>query len=153
MSQVSGRAGRKHTTGRVIVQTSQPQSYLLQFVLAHDYLGFYEEEMKHRQQFFYPPFSRLIQLTFKHKEAKKAWEAARIVAVSLQKELGKNLLGPTEPAVNRIRSKYLVQLLLKLQRSGKLITSVKKLIHGEMLKLQESVSLRSVEVVADVDPM
>lgn len=153
MSQVSGRAGRRHTTGRVIVQTSQPQSYLLQFVLAHDYVGFYEEEMKHRQQFFYPPFSRLIQLTFKHKEAKKAWEAARIVAASLQKDLGKNLLGPTEPAVNRIRNKYLVQLLLKLQRSGKLITSVKKHIHDEMLKLQESVSLRSVEVVADVDPM
>jgi primosomal protein N' (replication factor Y) len=152
MSQVSGRAGRKHTTGKVIVQTSQPDSSLLQFVLAHDYVGFYEEEMKHRREFFYPPFSRLIQLTFKHKEAKKAWEAARLVAASLQKGLGKNLLGPTEPAVNRVKNQYLVQLLLKLQRSGKLIRSVKKQIRDETLKLQESASLRSVEVVADVDP-
>lgn len=152
MSQVSGRAGRKHTTGKVIVQTSHPDSALLQFVLAHDYLGFYEEEMKHRREFFYPPFSRLIQLTFKHKEAKKAWEAARLVAASIQKDLGKNLLGPTEPSVNRIRDKYLVQLLLKLQRSGKLITSVKKQIHDETLKLHETAALRTVEVVADVDP-
>lgn len=152
MSQVSGRAGRKHTAGKVIVQTSQPNSYLLRFVLAHDYVGFYEEEMNHRKQFFYPPFSRLIQLTFKHKEAKKAWEVARIVAGSLQKELGKNLLGPTEPPVNRVKNLYLVQLLLKLQRSGKLIEQVKNRIHEELNKLQESTSLRSVDVVADVDP-
>ncbi|MFI5134876.1 MAG: primosomal protein N', partial [Chitinophagales bacterium] len=132
MSQVSGRAGRKHTAGKVIVQTSQPNSYLLQFVLAHDYVGFYEEEMNHRKQFFYPPFSRLIQLTFKHKEAKKAWEAARIIVSSLQQELGKNLLGPTEPPVARVKNKYLVQLLVKLQRSGKLIADVKQRIHDEL---------------------
>src|SRR5262249_53890468 len=132
ISQVSGRAGRKHTGGKVIVQTSHPDSYLLQFVLAHDYTGFYEEEMKHRKEFFYPPFSRLIQLTFKHKEAKHAWEAARIVASSLQKEIGKNLLGPTEPPVNRVKNKYLVQLLFKMQRSRKLITEVKKRIHEEL---------------------
>jgi primosomal protein N' (replication factor Y) len=54
--------------------------------------------------------------------------------------------------VNRIRDKYLVQLLLKLQRSGKLITSVKKQIHDETLKLHETAALRTVEVVADVDP-
>jgi primosomal protein N' (replication factor Y) len=108
--------------------------------------------MKHRKQFFYPPISRLIQLTFKHKDAKTAWEAARIIAASLQKELGKNLLGPTEPPVNRVKNKYLVQLLFKLQRSGKLITEVKNRIHEELNKLQESTSLRSVDVVVDVDP-
>ncbi|HYV90508.1 MAG TPA: primosomal protein N' [Chitinophagales bacterium] len=152
MSQVSGRAGRKNKKGKVILQTSNPNSPLLQFVLAHDYHGFYNEEIKERRKFFYPPFSRIVQLTFKHKEAKKAWEAARILAAAFQKELGKKLLGPAEPVVNRVRNQYLVQLLFKLERSGLLITQTKEKIQNELMKLQELPALRTVHAVVDVDP-
>ena len=152
MSQVSGRAGRKYAQGKVVIQTSNPDSYLIRFLLSHDYKGFYEEEIRHRKQFFYPPFSRLIQLTFKHKESKKAWEAAHLVAASLQKDMGKNLLGPSEPPVNRVKNQYLVQLLFKFQPSGTLIADWKTRIQTEINKLRESASLRSVHVTTDVDP-
>ena len=158
MSQVSGRAGRKNRQAsgtlrsKVILQTSNPQSPLLQFVLQHDYHGFYEAEIKERRKFFYPPFSRIIQLTFKHKEAKKAWEAAKIFAAAFQNDPNKKLLGPAEPPVNRVRNQYLVQILFKLERSGKLITHTKEKIQSELGKLQESPALRSVNAIVDVDP-
>ncbi|MEO5673276.1 MAG: primosomal protein N' [Chitinophagales bacterium] len=151
MSQVSGRAGRKSNRGKVILQTSNPASQLLQFVLAHDYGGFYSEEIIHRKNFFYPPFSRLIQLTFKHKDAKKVWDAAKAIAGVFQKSLGKNLLGPAEPAVNRVRNQYLVQLIFKMNPSSKIVAELKNKIQNELYKLNEN-QLRAVDVTVDVDP-
>lgn len=152
MSQVSGRAGRKSKRGRVIIQTSNMNNALLPFIINHDYRGFFEEEIRHRKKFQYPPFSRLIQLTFKHKDKKTVWEASRMVASSLQKELQKKLLGPAEPPVARIKNQYLVQVLIKLERSGQLIQHVKNRIREELQHLTEAAAYRSVQVVVDVDP-
>lgn len=152
MSQVSGRSGRKNKRGRVIIQASQVSSQLLTFIINHDYRGFYEEEIRHRKKFQYPPFSRLIQLTFKHKDKNTVWHAGRQVAEALRKELNKNLLGPAEPPVSRIKNQYLVQVLIKMERSGELISSIKNRIRQELLRLQENAATRSTQVVVDVDP-
>lgn len=152
MSQVSGRSGRKNKRGAVIIQTSNSNNSLFPFVINHDYKGFYEEEIRHRKKFNYPPFSRLIQLTFKHKDKKKTWEAAYAVAASLQNQLDKRLLGPAEPPVARIRNQYIVQLLMKLERSNTFIQQVKSRIDEELKKLQENEAFRAVHVITDVDP-
>jgi primosomal protein N' (replication factor Y) len=152
MSQVSGRPGRITKRGRVIIQTSNMNNTLLPFIINHDYRGFFEEEIRHRKKFQYPPFSRLIQLTFKHKDKKIVWQASRLVADALQKELQKKLLGPAEPPVARIKNQYLVQVLIKLERSGSLILHVKSRIREELQRLQETAAYRSVQVVVDVDP-
>ncbi|MGB3074287.1 MAG: primosomal protein N', partial [Chitinophagales bacterium] len=152
MSQVSGRSGRKNKRGRVIIQTSNMNNALLPFIINHDYRGFYAEEIRHRQKFQYPPFTRLIQLTFKHKDKKTVWEASHLVANALQKELQKKLLGPAEPSIARIKNQYLVQVLIKLERSGTLIQHTKKRIREELDRLAEGNKYRSVHVVVDVDP-
>lgn len=54
LEQVSGRAGRAHKQGQVIIQTSQPDHDVIKFVQAHDYEGFYQHELADRQQFGYP---------------------------------------------------------------------------------------------------
>ena len=69
MEQVSGRAGRKDQAGKVLVQARNPQHPILKYVAQHDYAGFYREELEARKQFFYPPFSRIINLVFRHKDA------------------------------------------------------------------------------------
>src|SRR6185436_4850454 len=76
MEQVSGRAGRKDKQGKVLVQTAQVNHPVLQFVRQHDYKGMYELELENRRQFFYPPYSRIIRLTVKHKLKEVADEAA-----------------------------------------------------------------------------
>lgn len=152
MSQVSGRSGRKNKRGTVIIQTTNTANVLLPYIINHDYKGFYEQEIRHRQKFQYPPFTRLIRLTFKHKDKKNVWAASHQVAGALQRELQKKLLGPAEPPVARIKNQYLMQVLIKLERSGKVILQTKKNILSELLKLADNPTYRSVQVIVDVDP-
>ena len=81
MEQVSGRAGRKTEQGKVMIQASKINHPVLLFVQQHDYQKFYENEIAMRKQFFYPPFSRLIRFTLKHKIKELVQEAARSLAV------------------------------------------------------------------------
>ena len=80
MEQVSGRAGRKDDKGKVLIQLANIHHPVLKFVQEHNYKAMYEYETENRKQFFYPPFSRLIHLTFRHKEKHIAEEAANLMA-------------------------------------------------------------------------
>ncbi len=151
MEQVSGRAGRKEETGKVLVQTSQPGHPVLQLVQQHDYKNFFRQELESREQFFYPPFSRIIHVTFKHKLKDIVERAAHQFAVSLKNKYGQYLVGPAEPVIGRIRNQYLMEMLLKLPRDVKLIVQCKKVLLEKIAILHQEKSFRSVTIVADVD--
>ena len=151
MEQVSGRAGRKEETGKVVVQTSQPAHPVLQFVQQHDYKMMFTEELKKRKEFFYPPFSRIIHVTFKHKIKEVVERAAQQYADAMKVKYGQYIVGPAEPVIGRIRNQYLYELLLKLPRDGKTINQCKKDLLEQVAILHQQKSFRSVTVVADVD--
>jgi primosomal protein N' (replication factor Y) len=151
MEQVSGRAGRKQATGKVLIQTAQPQHAVLQFVQHHDYKSMYEAEIVNRKQFFYPPFSRLIHLSFKHKMKDIAERAAAQFADSLRVRYGNYIVGPAEPVIGRIRNQYLMELLLKLPKDAKLIAQCKKDILQQVALMHNQKSFKSVTVIPDVD--
>ena len=153
MEQVSGRAGRKEDSGHVLIQTSQPTHPVLQFVQQHDYKRMFHEELQKRKQFFYPPFSRIIQLSFRHKLKDIVHAAATQFAAALQNRYGDYLVGPAEPVVGRIRNQYLMELLIKLPKDNKLIMRCKADILEEIAKLHNEKRYRSVVIVADVDEM
>jgi primosomal protein N' (replication factor Y) len=163
MEQVSGRAGRKLSvaetaegrkeTAKVLVQTSQPQHPLLQIIQQHDYKAMFSEELKKRKEFFYPPFSRIIHLTFKHKLKEIVERAAYHFTEALKNRYGNYIVGPAEPVVGRIRNQYLMELLLKLPRDGRLISQCKKDLLEQTAILHQNKSFRSVTIVADVDAM
>jgi primosomal protein N' (replication factor Y) len=151
MEQVSGRAGRKEETGKVLVQTSQPAHPLLQIVQRHDYKAMFAEELKKRKEFAYPPFSRIIHLTFKHRFKEVVERAAVIYTNALKNRYGQYIVGPAEPIIGRIRNQYLMELLIKLPRDGKTISQCKKDLLEQVAILHQDKSFRSVTVVADVD--
>ena len=151
MEQVSGRAGRKEETGKVLVQTSQPSHPVLQFVQQHDYKMMFGEELKKRKEFFYPPFSRIIHISFKHKIKEVVERAALVYADAMKIKYGQYIVGPAEPVIGRIRNQYLMELLLKLPRDGKTINQCKKDLLEQVAILHQHKSFRSVTVVADVD--
>ncbi len=161
MEQVSGRAGRKPSfvetpegkidTAKVLVQTSQPHHPLLQIVQQHDYKMMFTEELKKRKEFAYPPFSRIIQLTFKHKIKEVVERAAHIYTEAMKRSYGSYIVGPAEPVIGRIRNQYLMELLLKLPRDSKTILQCKKDLLEQVAILHQNKSFRSVTVVADVD--
>ncbi|MGB3153485.1 MAG: primosomal protein N' [Chitinophagaceae bacterium] len=151
MEQVSGRAGRKEETGKVLVQTSQPTHPVLQFVQQHDYKLMFAEDLKKRKEFFYPPFSRIIHISFKHKIKDVVERAAQVYAEALKIKYSQFLVGPAEPVVGRIRNQYLMELLLKLPRDTPTIRQCKKDLLEQVAILHQNKSFRSVTVVADVD--
>jgi len=150
MEQVSGRAGRKDA-GRVLIQTMNPGHPVLQFVQQHNYKAMFEEEMVKRKQFSYPPFSRLVLLTFKHKIKEIVEAAAYHFTNGLKNKYGNYIVGPAEPVINRIRNQYLAELLFKLPRDSKLIAQCKKDILDQIAFLHSEKRYRSVVVVPDVD--
>lgn len=151
MEQVSGRAGRREEQGKVIVQVSNTHHPVLQFVQHHNYEELYKFEVENRRHFFYPPFSRIIQLTCKHKFREVAEEAANILGLFLTEKYALYVSGPAEPAVNRVRNQYLFELLLKLPKDAQFIRRCKQDIWQQIAIIQSNKRYRSVTIIVDVD--
>jgi primosomal protein N' (replication factor Y) (superfamily II helicase) len=152
MEQVSGRAGRKNVQGKVVIQASQIKHPVLQFVVAHNYAKMYELEMQNRQQFFYPPFCRIVKLTVKHKLKDTADSAAHKLTDAIKLIMGQWVTGPAAPVVSRIRNQYMMELMIKLPPDARQIEQYKKVIRNHINLLQAEKMYRSVTVLVDVDP-
>lgn len=153
IEQVSGRAGRKTGNSKVLVQTAQPLHPVLLQVQQHDYKTMYSDEIAKRQQFAYPPFTRIIKLTFKHKIKDVVHDAAGIFASTLQNRYQAYITGPSEPVVGKVRNQYLMEMLLKLPASQKIILQCKRDILTQVAALHQEKRYRSVVVVPDVDAL
>ncbi len=151
IEQVSGRTGRKEAGGRVLIQTVQPQHPILLQIQQHDYEGMYKNEIAKRQEFNYPPFSRIIKLTTKHKLKDIAQDAAQWIYNSLYKNFSSLLVGPSAPVVSRVRNQYLMELLIKLPRNSIVIANCKKEIRSIIAALHQEKRFKSVVVIPDVD--
>ncbi|MCB9287728.1 MAG: primosomal protein N' [Lewinellaceae bacterium] len=152
MLQVSGRAGRKHKQGKVVIQAFNTASPVIREVLDNDYAGFFTREMMERQQFKYPPYYRLIRITLKHKNPKTVNEGAQAFEKMLKGKLGEWAIGPAVPYVGRVRGYYLLDFLVKLPRDAKKIRFAKEVVQESIDRMQQVSGLSGVRVNVDVDP-
>lgn len=153
MEQVSGRAGRKDGKGTVLIQVSNPVHPVLQFVKEHAFEKLFTYEIANRKQFAYPPFTRLIQVTFKHREKHLAEEAAHIMMQGLKKDFGAECNGPAQPVVDRVRNQYLWEILIKLPKNAQRIQLCKREIQQQTVIIQNNKRYRGVTILPDVDPV
>ncbi|MFT3981062.1 MAG: primosomal protein N' [Ferruginibacter sp.] len=153
MEQVSGRAGRKGEQGKVLIQAMNVKHPVLQLVQQHDYTGFYQYEISNRQEFFYPPFSRLVLLTLKHKDKQVTEAAAERLAKLLRQDLGNFVVGPAAPVVSRLRNQYLMEIMIKLPKETGMSDTYKKVIRNHINLMLSEKSFKAVQVIADVDPV
>ncbi len=94
IEQVAGRAGRKHKQGIVCIQTSEPRHPIIQYAVAHDYLGFIKNELEERRHFGYPPFTRIINIYIKHRDDNSLTEMSVRFSNMLREVFGRRVLGP-----------------------------------------------------------
>ncbi|MDB5203556.1 MAG: priA [Ferruginibacter sp.] len=153
MEQVSGRAGRKHEQGKVMIQALNVKHPVLQLVQQHDFEKFYEYEMAGRQEFFYPPFSRVVMLTLKHKDKEIVSAASEKLAMLLRQDLNEYIVGPAAPVIGRLRNQYLMEIMLKLPKEPGMSLRYKKVIRNHINLMLAEKNYRSVHVIADVDAM
>jgi len=152
LSQVSGRAGRKHKRGKVVLQTSNPNHPVISFVYENDFKDFFSMQLEERKQFRYPPFYRLMFITLKHKKQTTVSQAAKVLTDMLRTIFGSRIIGPNEPIINKINDYYLQRILIKLEKESS-PQKAKTLIRDSIDKVISDERWRYVVVAVDVDPL
>ena len=150
LQQVSGRAGRTKDQGKVLIQTYNPYHQILQQVAANNYAQMYTDQREERLLYRYPPFFRLIKITFRHKDYNRTNLASEWFFTSLRNVFLDNVLGPESPPVARIRNQYYKNILLKIPQQQS-IDKTKKIVYKIRKTFSSIKDFSGVRVVMDVD--
>ncbi len=150
MTQVAGRAGRSEKRGKVIIQTYNTLHAIIQQVTNNDYNGMYKEQLYERQIYKYPPFFRLIKITLKHRDFDKLKEGSFWLFQVMQQNLTTPVLGPEEPAINRIRNEYIRTILIKIPQNQS-ITGTKKTIQKILNSFDVIPQYKAIKIALNVD--
>ncbi len=150
LSQMSGRAGRGDLPGKVFIQTFHPDHYCLKFVMQHDYIGFYEKEIRFRRFMHYPPFTSMACILVRDKSldiaAKLIQSFAKLLAQFADSQM--RVLGPTLSPLAKLKNEHRFQLIVKSKSRLKLKDVLRKCLEQGMT---EGLDLRKVHI--DVDPV
>lgn len=150
LEQVAGRAGRKGKQGEVMIQTFDPQHPVFQFLQKHDVEGFYWSQVSERQLFHYPPFSRLITLTLRHRDETKVHAAATDLQIRLRQVFADRCSAVIQPTISRVQNFFIRQLQLRIEPTASMHEAKKLLLlHTEQILSQH----KGVQPLWDVDPM
>ncbi len=152
LEQVAGRAGRRHDKGKVIIQTTNPEDPVISFVKSHDYNAFYNSEIEERRKYSYPPFTRIINIYIKNKNAQDVDLAALTFTKKLKETFGERVLGPEKPYVSRIALWYIQSIMLKIE-AGASMKKVKDLLRRIHASLVADPKIKNSIIYYDVDPV
>jgi primosomal protein N' (replication factor Y) (superfamily II helicase) len=125
LTQVAGRAGRAETPGEVIIQTYLPENKAIQLAKSHNYKAFYELDIEQRKTFNYPPFSKLIKLTFVDPSAKNALvEAQKIFKLLKEKNPGAYQITLYPALIYKLNNKFRWNILIQGENPIELLESL-----------------------------
>lgn len=147
LEQVSGRSGRGKKEGTVMIQTYNPEHFVLQCVKNHDYLSFYQEEMRTRRLAIYPPYVHLVSILIQGKDETVVDQCALQIKAYLQKQLEDMvILGPANSLIYRMQDIYRKRIMIKFTNS--------KLLYPVLEKMSDFYNKKGnkVNVVCDFNP-
>jgi len=155
LAQVAGRAGRGSVKGKVILQTFNPEHFIIEAAKKQDFLEFFQNEVPYRKALLYPPFSRMIQIKISGGNSVKvktyAGKVADILKALLENETAQEkmvqILGPIEAPIQKISSRFRWQILVKSPSSKQVNTLVKSMLNHQKLTPKSGIRL-----MVDVDP-
>ena len=149
LTQAAGRAGRGDLPGIVLIQTTNPDHYAVRHAAAQDYARFYEQELQFRRAMRYPPFSALANLLIRSEKQEQAMKmSAELGQLIEPAPEGIKMLGPAQAPVERLKTEYRYQILLKAASRTKLNELLAKLRAYSVEQKWSATSL-----VIDVDPL
>lgn len=151
ISQVSGRAGRRKKQGKVIIQTMDPDHPVIRYICNDDYEGLYADQMEERQIFGYPPFRRMIRITFRHKIPSILDGACDLAAKELKEIFSSRVYGPQYPPVRKVHNNFAKQIILKVEREAS-YERARELLKDVLDRISRREVFRSIRISIDVDP-
>lgn len=149
LTQVAGRTGRGRFEGEVLIQTYNPDHYVMQLAQRHDYESFFYYEMKRRHLGHYPPYfyTTLITISSKY-QAKAQAMSHQVKQALLASGAAIEILGPSQGAIARINERYYFQLLLKY-KDGQVI----KESLGAILDQSQLEAKQGIYITIDHEPL
>ena len=150
LTQVSGRAGRSHKKGQVIIQTFLPDNPVLN-LLQKPYGLFFDLEMKNREQLEYPPYTRIIRMELRHKNQLFLESQAEALRNILLPTFGSALLGPEYPHVTRLRNEYRQVAMFKLPKNAS-VAKVRNVLAERIGFYYKHAPKKTLRILVDVDP-
>jgi primosomal protein N' (replication factor Y) len=148
LTQVAGRAGRGQTPGKVILQTYFPDHYAVQYAALHDFVGFYEKELRFRNWMHYPPYSALANVLVRSDKLDEAlrWSGVLGKWLETMRHEGVRALGPAAAPIVRLKRDYRYHFVLKSESREKLNALLRSmLIYASQQKIPRT------QVIVDVD--
>ncbi len=119
ITQVAGRSGRASEQGEVVLQTYDPENYILRFATSYDYEGFYSHEISMRAATAFPPFAKIVRVMVVGSDEKEALDCLKEIYTSLQGIYAQNadkflFFNKMHAPIKRIQNKYRYQVLMRL---------------------------------------
>ena len=153
LTQVAGRTGRGRFKGEVMIQTYNPDHYVIQLAQRHDYESFFYYEMKRRHMGNYPPYYYTTLLTVSSKQQSAAYQKvyelkAELFDVELDQSGQLLILGPSRGAIAKVNDVYYFQLLLKY-KDRKVIQQRLR----DLLEESQQTSRQGVYIAIDHEPL
>ncbi|QDR80678.1 primosomal protein N' [Sporomusa termitida] len=145
LTQAAGRAGRGKKSGRVVMQTYNPEHYAIIAGAGHNYQAFYQHEITFRRQLHYPPYANLVKITVHGADEITVHRNANQLAADLTQAPGladAAVIGPFPASVNKIKDIFRVNILIKTQE----LPTVAKQLAGLGLASRR-------DIIVDIDPI
>jgi primosomal protein N' (replication factor Y) (superfamily II helicase) len=148
LTQVAGRAGRGQTPGKVVLQTYFPDHYAVQYAAQHDFVGFYEKELRFRSWMHYPPYSALANVLVRSDKLDEALRWSGILGKWFEKTRheGIRVLGPAAAPIVRLKRDYRYHFVLKSASREKLNAVLRSML---VYAVEEKIP--RTQVIVDVD--
>ncbi|MCP8616573.1 primosomal protein N' [Salirhabdus salicampi] len=150
LTQVSGRAGRHHLPGEVMVQTYTPEHYSVILASQYDFEGFYQKEMHIRKTFQYPPYYFLTLVHVSHENhvfvVDVIQRITKVLSTELQRET--KILGPTPSPLSRIKNRYRYQCMVKYRNEPNIHVIMKKILQ----MYEEDIQKNELQITIDFQP-
>lgn len=143
LSQTAGRAGRAQGGGLVLIQTLKPDEPVMHFALRHDYSGFADKEMRERKDAFYPPFCKMVEVSFGGRDEGVLRDAVARVESLCRADKSLMVMGPVDAFIPVVQNVHWVKLYLKTNDLAAVrrilspvVNSAKPLIPGVEIKVE-----------------
>ena len=130
LNQVLGRSGRGNKEGKVLIQTFNPEHYAIAYTKNHDYLGFYNEEMKIRKILKYPPYYYICSIKIISKDynlaSKSSYDVVNYLKQNIKNEI---ILGPSVCNVFKLNNNYRFQIIIKYKDVNNILEYLTNIEH------------------------
>ena len=147
--QVAGRAGRENLSGKVVIQSYNPENFSIQTAKKQNYQEFYETEITLRKQLKYPPFCDIIVIGFNSLKEEKIIETSQKVYDLLKEKVPENYIisKPAPSPIDKIQNRYRWRIIIK----GNMDWNLNEILNKCLATIYEK-NDKSVNISIDVNP-